>query len=144
LSIELMTFFRTNKAAQVFPELRCTFSGRSIVPDLSIFRTSRIPKDANGEVANTFEIAPDWVIEILSPNQSQTRVIRNILHCLSSGTELGWLVDPDEACVFAYTSNQSVQIFDEAPNAFQSSLPVPTFAQALQLTPHDVFSWLQI
>jgi Uma2 family endonuclease len=67
--------------ARAFPELRCTFGGRSIVPDISVFKSERIPRDSDGTVANDFGLAPDWTIEILSPDQSQTKVVKNIVHC---------------------------------------------------------------
>ena len=65
----------TAKIALAFPELRCTFGGRSIVPDATVFRWQRIPLDADGEVPNAFEIYPDWTVEILSPDQKATKVI---------------------------------------------------------------------
>ncbi|MEO9123674.1 MAG: Uma2 family endonuclease, partial [Microcoleus sp.] len=65
------------KLAYAFPELRCSFGGRSIVPDIAVFEWSRIPLNANGEIENRFEIVPDWTIEILSPAQNPTRVINN-------------------------------------------------------------------
>jgi Uma2 family endonuclease len=68
------------KLAHSFPELRCTFDGRSIVPDITVFKTDRIPRDPDGTVANDFDIAPDWTIEILSPDQSQTKVVKNRLY----------------------------------------------------------------
>lgn len=40
--------------ALALPELRCTFGGRSILPDVAIFVWNRIPLDADGEIANTF------------------------------------------------------------------------------------------
>ena len=55
------------KIALAFPELRCTLGGRSIVPDVSVFTWERIPFDNNQEVENSFQICPDWTIEILSP-----------------------------------------------------------------------------
>jgi Uma2 family endonuclease len=61
-------------------------------------------------------IAPDWTIEILSPDQSQTRVTKNILHCLKHGTQMGWLIDPDEQTVFVYLPKQRIQVFDEPEN----------------------------
>jgi Uma2 family endonuclease len=73
---------KLQKIARAFPELRCTFGGRSIVPDIAVFAWSKIPRDENGEVSNTFLISPDWTIEILSPDQNQTKVTKNILHCL--------------------------------------------------------------
>ncbi|MBW4646989.1 MAG: Uma2 family endonuclease [Goleter apudmare HA4340-LM2] len=87
---------KPKRIARAFPELRCTFGGRSIVPDIVVFIWERIPRDENGEVSHTFSVAPDWTIEILSPDQSQTRVTKNILNCLKYGTQMGWLIDPDE------------------------------------------------
>jgi Uma2 family endonuclease len=46
------------RLACAFTELRCTFGGRSLVPDISVFRWQRIPLDDSGEIENTFEIGP--------------------------------------------------------------------------------------
>ena len=129
---------KPKRLARAFPELRCTFGGRSIVPDIAVFAWSRIPRDESGEVANTFALAPDWTIEILSPAQSQTKVTKNILHCLKYGTQMGWLIDPDEQTVFVYRPKQETEVFDE-PDAL---LPMPSFASQLQLTVKDLFAWL--
>lgn len=129
---------KPKRLARAFPELRCTFGGRSIVPDIAVFVWSRIPRDQNGEVANTFSIAPDWTIEILSPDQSQTKVTKNILHCLKYETQIGWLIDPDEQTVFVYRPKQETEVFDD-PDAL---LPMPSFSSELQLTVKDLFAWL--
>jgi Uma2 family endonuclease len=84
---------KSKKIARAFSELRCTFGNRSIIPDISVFIWSRIPRKENGGVANVFSIAPDWTIEILSPEQSQTKVTKNILHCLKYETQMGWLTE---------------------------------------------------
>ncbi|WP_293133074.1 hypothetical protein [Okeania sp. SIO3I5] len=42
-----------------FPELRCTFNGRSLVPDISVFAWQCIRRKPNGRIENKFEIAPD-------------------------------------------------------------------------------------
>lgn len=73
---------KPQRIAFAFPELRCTFGGRSIVPDVAVFAWERIPIDERGDVANVFHTYPDWTIEILSPDRSQTKVTGNILHCL--------------------------------------------------------------
>jgi Uma2 family endonuclease len=129
---------KPQKIARAFSELRCTFGGRSIVPDISIFVWDRIPRKENGSVANVFSIAPDWTIEILSPDQSQTQVTKNILHCLNYGTQMGWLIDPVEQSVFVYLPDRATTFFD-APDA---ELPVPEFASAFHLTVGSLFSWL--
>jgi Uma2 family endonuclease len=125
--------------AYAFPELRCTFGGRSIVPDVAVFKWDKIPFDADGEVANTFERSPDWTIEILSPDQSQTKVTDNILFCLRHQTSLGWLIDPDEKAVICFQPNQLPEIMRQP----EDSLPVPDFLD-LRLTVGQVFSWLRL
>lgn len=132
------TVVKPQRIARAFPELRCTFGGRSIVPDVGVFTWGRIPRDENGEIANVFQAAPDWVIEILSPDQSQTKVIKNILHCLEYETQMGWLIDPEEQSVFVYLRNQQPVVLDEA----EALLPVPEFASELKLTVGDLFGWL--
>ncbi|HIK08583.1 MAG TPA: Uma2 family endonuclease [Trichormus sp. M33_DOE_039] len=79
---------KSKKTALAFPELRCTFGGRSTVPDVAVFAWQRIPIDEKGNIANVFNTYPDWTIEILSPEQSVTKVTKNILHCLNHGTSL--------------------------------------------------------
>ncbi len=124
--------------ARAFPELRCTFGDRSIVPDITVFSWQRIPRDENGEVANVFAVAPDWTIEILSPDQGQTKVTKNILHCLKHSTLMGWLIDPAERTVFVYRAKQETEVFDEPGQV----LPMPSLVGGLHLTVQDLFDWL--
>lgn len=129
---------KTQKIARAFSELRCTFGDRSIVPDVSVFVWDRIACDELGEIANVFPVAPDWVIEILSPDQSQTRVVKNIVYCLKHGAMMGWLIDPDDRTVFVYYPSGEMVILDE----LEMRLPVPVFAEGLWLTVGELFGWL--
>ncbi len=139
-TLALTLAFKPEKTAQAFPELRCTFGGRSIVPDIAVLRTERIPRDHDGQVANAFALHPDWIIEIWSPQQSQTKITRNILHCLDHGSEMGWLVDPEESFIFVYGADRSVQGFDD----IEAVLPVPSFAASVQLKVGEIFDWLKV
>jgi Uma2 family endonuclease len=129
---------RDKKRARAFPELRCTFGDRSILPDIAVMLWNRIPRNPDGTVANVFAIAPDWTIEILSPEQGQTKVVKNIMHCLKYGTQMGWLIDPDEQTVFVYQPKQEVEIFDNA----NQQLLMPAFTAGLQLSVGELFGWL--
>ncbi|NET49632.1 MAG: Uma2 family endonuclease [Merismopedia sp. SIO2A8] len=131
---------KPSRLAWAFPELRCTFGDRSIVPDITVFTWTRLPTNDDGTIANQFMTYPDWTIEILSPNQSSTRVISNLLHCLDHGTQLGWLMDPNERLIFTYAPNQQPQVFDHGDDR----LPVPTFATDLHLTLAQVWNWLRV
>ena len=139
LCTAIETALKPERIARAYPELRCTFGGRSTVPDVAVFSWERIPRDDDGKIANVFVIAPDWTIEILSPEQSQTKVVRNILHCLSNGTNMGWLIDPEEELVFVYFADRTLAVFEEK----DSLLPVPEFSAAFKLTVGELFGWLE-
>jgi Uma2 family endonuclease len=129
---------KSKQVARAFPELRCTFGDHSTVPDIAVFLWNQIPRDENGEIANTFSTAPDWTIGILSPEQNQTKVTKNILHCLKYSTQMGWLIDPGEQTVFVYRPKQAPEVLDELDEV----VPLPSFAGELQLTVKDLFAWL--
>jgi Uma2 family endonuclease len=131
---------KPQRMALAFPELRCTFGDRSIVPDVSIFRWDRIPTDEDGSIANVFPLCPDWVIEILSPEQRPTRVTSNILHCLKYGCQIGWLIDPEDASILVYPVGQQPESLEHNLDI----LPVPNFAIDLTLTVGDIFGWLKL
>ncbi|NET07869.1 MAG: Uma2 family endonuclease [Symploca sp. SIO2B6] len=124
---------------EALPELRCTFGGRSLVPDLVVIANNRIPIDSEGEIISTgISFAPEWVIEILSPNQSQMKVTRNILHCLRHGSQIGWLIDPSERVVLVYQPNQ-------LPDEFAGNAQLPVLAgMSFDLTVELLFGWLQV
>jgi Uma2 family endonuclease len=121
---------------QTFPELRCVFGGRAVVPDVVIFEEANISYDDNGDIVNS---PPDWTIEILSPEQSTTRVLKNINHCLAHGTQMGWLIDPNDRSIFICLPDRNLQIIDEPTTV----LPVPEFAAAIELTVEQIFSWIK-
>jgi Uma2 family endonuclease len=124
---------------QTFPELRCVFGGRAVVPDVVIFEEANISYDDNGDIVNAVNIPPDWTIEILSPEQSTTRVLKNINHCLAHGTQMGWLIDPNDRSIFICLPDRNLQIIDEPTTV----LPVPEFAAAIELTVEQIFSWIK-
>ena len=127
---------KAKKLAYAFTELRCTFAGQSIVPDIAVFEWQRIPLNENGQIANRFLIAPDWIIEILSPEQSANKVIRKITFCLRNGTKLGYLIDADDESITVFKPNQLPEVKEK-----QDILSVLSNLN-WQLTVEDVFKWL--
>lgn len=128
----------TEKIAYAFPELRCSFGTRSIVPDIAVFTWSRIPFHSDGEVPNDFLLYPDWTIEILSPEQSSNRVIGNILYCLHHGSQLGWLIDPEDRSILVFQPHQEPLLFQG------SDCPLALEQINLELSVDNVFSWLKM
>jgi Uma2 family endonuclease len=127
-----------SKTAYAFPELRCSFGGRSIVPDIAVFSWHHIPFTSAGDIPDNFEIPPDWTIEILSPEQKPNKVLGNILHCLESGSLLGWFIDPDDFSILVFLPKQQ-------PLLFRGNDPLPTLPNlGLTLTSRQVFDWLRM
>lgn len=136
----LNSYLEADKIALALPELRCTFDGRSIVPDIALFTWPNIPKTADGKIANEIDIPPNWLIEILSPNQSSTKVTNKILHAIQHGTQLGWLIDPTEAMILVYFSDQIPQTFSIS----EIPIPTPKFASTVNLSTVKIFDWLTL
>ena len=103
-----------------------------------MFVWERIYRDPNGEVANVFRSAPDWAVEILSPEQNPIKVIKKILRCLESGTQIGWLIDPRDKTVLVYLPQQQTQVFE----ALEQQILVPSFAADFRLTVGELFDFL--
>lgn len=127
---------KPQKIAKAFPELRCVFGGLAIVPDIAVFRWERIPRLSSGRIANRFETYPDWAIEIFSPDQRYKQVLAKLLHCAEYGTELGWLLDPEDESILVVDRDCRVR---ELKNT--DRLPVLT-GISLELNVQEVFSWL--
>ncbi len=138
LTTAINSAIKGNRAGRAFPELRCTFGGRSIVPDIAVLPWSAIPRNENGKASGDLLAAPEWMIEVLSQGQSQTKVVKKILHALEHGTQIGWLIDPAEDCVFGYTSDLRTVLYEEP----DIPLPVPAFATDFRLTVGELIAWL--
>ncbi|MBE9064506.1 Uma2 family endonuclease [cf. Phormidesmis sp. LEGE 11477] len=131
----------SNKTACAFPELQCICGTNAIVPDISVFTWEHLPIDDDEEIANVFETAPDWMIEILSPGQRYAKVIRKIQCCLQHGTDMGWLIDPNDRAVLIHRPQKAVQvILIDEPDIV---LPMPDFMGGLSYTIKDLFNLLK-
>ncbi len=123
------------KNAYGLTELRCTFGGGSVVPDIVVFEWQRIPLDPNGRVAHRVEIAPDWTIEILSSGQSPNRIIKRISFCLKRGTKLSWFIDPEDQSVSVFQPDRLPEVKSDA-----DTLPVLSALGDWQLSVSDIFN----
>ena len=75
------------------------------------------------------------MIEILSPDQSTTKVIAKIQACLQEGTQLGWLIDVEEQVVMAFWRDSPLALLTE-----QASLPV-LLDISWAITVEELLSW---
>ena len=88
LAAEFSGIFRPHKIARAFTELRATWAGTSPVPDVSVNRWERLPRDPRNRVATRFDTSPDIAVEIVSPEQRVTGLIRRCLRFAATGVPL--------------------------------------------------------
>jgi Uma2 family endonuclease len=99
---------QTHEAIQ---ELRCIIPPLSPVPDIAVIAIDRIPT-----TDGPFNGSPDWLIEIRSPDQSILDLQNKILHCLTQGTQLAWLIDIQRAQIWVWQAEELPIVYsgDEA------------------------------
>lgn len=147
LTTVINAVLRKVKIGRAFPELRCVIDGRVLVPDVAILRWDNLPRDPDGMVADQITHPPDWMVEILSPEQSVMRVLEKLQFCLDRGTEMAWFIDPQELdpqelSVLTAQAQQSSRIFSRIFTELGDRLPVPAFAQGVELTIGDLQGFL--
>ncbi|MDE0460888.1 MAG: Uma2 family endonuclease, partial [Caldilineaceae bacterium] len=67
--------------------------------DLAFWSRAKLP---DGPPSGFIDVAPDLVVEILSPNDRWSEMRQKIDDYFSIGVDTLWLVDPDEETVFVY------------------------------------------
>jgi Uma2 family endonuclease len=130
-------FAEPGKLAMAFPELRVTFAGRSRVPDVSIFRWDRIPRDAHGRVADDFQEPPDVAVEIVSPKQGVNQLIRRCLWYVDHGTQVALLIDTDDESVAIFRPGQPMAVLRGTDR-----IDLDAVLHGLQLTVQELFDSL--
>ncbi len=107
------------------PELH--FEETVLVPDLAGWRRERMPEVP--DVAY-FDLAPDWVCEVLSPSTAQKdRVLKSDIYA-AQGVSFMWLVDPDARTLEAFTLTEARQWLQIAALAEDAEVAVDPFAAA--------------
>jgi Uma2 family endonuclease len=69
-------------------------------PDLSFVSHARLPPQ--GYAGTFWHMAPDLVVEILSPSNRWADMRRKAMEYLDAGSRLVWLIDPARRCATVY------------------------------------------
>ena len=92
---------RLRQRYEAIQELRCIIPPISPVSDIVVIEIERLP-----QTDGPFEGAPDWVVEIRSPDQSILDLQTKILHCLTNGTQLAWLIDIQREQIWVWQADE--------------------------------------
>jgi len=128
---------RPRGLGRAYPELRCTFGGRSIVPDVSFFARGRLPRDKRGRLLDDVFQPPDLAIEILSRGETIRNLSAKLEFCIRNGVRLGWLVQPTRDRVFVFRPGHPAEILEGAAVLTGDGV-LPDFTLPLP----ELFGWL--
>lgn len=78
-------------------------------PDVAFVAQQQIP---SGLTAGFWPLAPDLVVEIISPSESASEIAEKVSDYLRAGVQLLWLVYPDQKEVQEYRPQQPFHIYD--------------------------------
>jgi Uma2 family endonuclease len=134
----LNAFAQPRQLGEAFSELRCTFSGRSIIPDVLYQHAGHIELDAMGEQADDVFVPPDLHVEVLSPDQSLRKATRNLLFSIDHGCRLGWLIHPGKRTVTVFRPDQEPQSL-----GLDGTLNGADVLPGYELAVAELFGWLK-
>jgi Uma2 family endonuclease len=118
-------------AYEAIQELRCIAPPMSPVPDIAVIKNERL-SDEDGPLQGS----PDWLIEISSPDQNTLDIQNKILHCLSNGTQLAWLIDIQRKQIWVWENK-------ELPLVYPGTDILPTLGNISELTVATVIAMTQ-
>jgi len=92
-------------------------------PDVAFISRERAPEPLPASYA---ELAPDLVVEVLSPNDRPGEVLAKVGDWLSAGTRLVWVVDPERRQTRVYRADGSESLLRDT-DALDGEDVVPGF-----------------
>ena len=127
-------YFKNRSIGRVAAELRCRLkvAGRTrfYLPDVSVI----LGPDDYSEI-RFLDRAPDLVVEIRSPDDSLSSLLRKMDDYFANGAKLAWLILPEERCVLVLGPNAPMRTV--LPG---ESLDGGEFLPELQIPVDELFS----
>lgn len=82
-----------------------------LAPDISFVRADRLPAERRGPY---LVLAPDLVVEIVSPSDRLSRVNDKMLTYIDAGVRLVWIVDPQRHIVTTYAPDGTFRVLRDS------------------------------
>jgi Uma2 family endonuclease len=79
-------------------------------PDVAFIRRERLPKPLPQAFCN---VAPDLVVEVISPNDAYSALREKVDEWLSAGVLVVWVVDPQRRVVEVFQAGKPLQVLRE-------------------------------
>lgn len=114
LSYVLTLYLKAHQIGDAGSEIRCVFGPhggrRAYVPDYLFIRGVPL---GFGPVNGSWQGPPDLAVEILSPDDRMTRVLRKLNFYLRHGVRVVWVIDPENRTITTMTSDGVVLVLHE-------------------------------
>jgi Uma2 family endonuclease len=137
LANDFLEYSRPQRRGLPVPELRCTFAGRSIIPDLVFLLDEHIETDEQGKLINRIFLPPDLHVEIVSPDQSARKCREKLAFSRANGCPLGWLIDPERSRVLVYRPGRRAKLLPD-DGVLEGDPVLPGY----RLPVAELFDWL--
>lgn len=95
-------------------------------PDAAWVKKSRLAPLSAEQRRKFIPLCPDFVIEVRSPSDSLSALREKMHEYLANGTQLGWLIDPDQRRVYVYRREMHVEVLDN-PDRLSGAPVLPGF-----------------
>lgn len=132
ISADFVIWNRQSKLGIVFDSSTCFKlpNGANRSPDVAWLRQDRWEALTPAQQASFPPIAPDFVLELMSPSDTLPETSAKLQEYLANGVRLGWLIDRKTRRVEVYRSGQPVEVLD-APTHLAGEDVLPGFILTL-------------
>ena len=114
LLVEILgPFARTNRLGQFFSEMLFRIDiGQDLQrrPDVAFVSHARWPYNRRVPDVPVWDMVPDLAIEVISPSNSASAVHRKVHDYFKAGVTRVWVVYPEQAEVYIYSTPQQIQV----------------------------------
>jgi Uma2 family endonuclease len=86
----------------------------------------------DGRIAQNFDLPPDIVVEIVSPGQSVTALMRRCIWYTQNGVAVALLVDPADESVILFRPNQAPRPLGRDDSLVLNDSELPGFSLSLR------------
>lgn len=97
-------------------------NGATMSPDASWILKERLEKVSPAKRRKFLPLAPDFVIELRSENDSLQKLKDKMQEYTENGVSLGWLIDATEKKIYVYRPNNEIEILENPTEISGESL----------------------
>jgi len=125
---EFIIWNRQKKLGKVFDSSTCFRlpNGAEKSPDVSFITLERWEKLTENQREKFPPIAPDFVLELMSPSDNLSKTQAKMQEYIDNGVKLGWLINRKKKQVEIYTQNENKQVINN-PNFLSGQAILPDF-----------------